>query len=294
MNFDYGNVLTRAFQITWRHKSFWLLLMIPVLLSSLIFAVFVAPVFILDGNEDWMTLITMLWVGLVIIGLTINFLLSTLGMTSVVHGILRAERGEDSIAPIDLVRDSVPFFGRALGATLIIQCSVGAVFTMFFLCVTALSLVTMGLASFCLQPIFIVLTPFSFLMLAVIYGSLVAVIDEGLGAWEAVKRAIEVTREHVWKFIILSLIAYCGTSILTSIFMIPVMLPVMAGPVLLSSGIKISSSSFTLVAIPFVCIFLGGMSLISGVSGTFMAATLGISFSRLSRPIETVTDPATS
>lgn len=294
MNFDYGNILTRAFQITWKHKSFWLLLAIPVLISMLVFAVFSAPIFFLEGNEDWTKLFLLFWVGLIIIGMAVNFLLSTLGMISVILGILRAERGEDSIAPIDLVRDSVPFFGRALGATLIIQCSVGAVFTVFFLCLTVLSLVTMGLASIFLQPIMILLTPFSFLILVVIYGALVAVIDDGLGAWEAIKHAIEITRQHVWKFIILSLIVYLGTSILSSILIAPVTIPFMMAPLLLVSDIQVSSSVLGLVAIPFICIILGGMSLLSGISGTFMAATFGISFSRLSHPTELETTPATS
>lgn len=294
MNFDYGNVLTRSFQITWKHKSFWFLLAIPVLISSLVFIALSAPIFLLEGNEDWTKLYFLFWVGLIIIGMAVNFLLSTLGMTSVAHGILRAERGEDSIAPIDLIRDSVPFFGQAIGATLIIQCSVGAVFTSFFFCLTVLSLVTMGFASIFLQPVLTLLTPFSFLILVVLYGALLAVIDDGLHAWEAVKHAIKITRQHVWKFIILSLIVYLGTSILSSIFIIPVTLPFMMTPLLLISDIQVNGSVLALAAILFVCICLGGMSLLSGISGTFMAATLGISFSRLSRPTELETTPATS
>lgn len=284
MNFDYGNVLTRALQITWKHKSFWLLLMLPVLISFFIFAAFVAPVFLLEGNEDQAGLVIVLWVGIVGLGLIISFLLSTMGMTSVTLGILRVERGEGSTSFIDILRDSFAYFSRAFGATLIIQLTVGAVITVFFLCVTALSLVTMGLASICFQPIMILLTPVSFLMIAVIYGALVAVIDEGLGAVEAVKRAIFVIRDHVWKFIIISLIVYFGTTILTSIFVFPIMIPAMAGPILLDSGVDINGSTLALILVPFICLFFGFMALLSGVTGTFMAATMGISYLRLSRP----------
>lgn len=140
-----------------------------------------------------------------------NFLLST-------FGILRAERGEGSTAFMDLVRDGFQHFGRIFSAVLIIQLTIGAIFTVVFLCMTLLSLVTMGLASFCLQPIMLLLTPLSFLTIAVTDGAVIAVIDENLSAWEAVKRAIQVVREHVWKFIILTLIVYLGTTILSSIY----------------------------------------------------------------------------
>lgn len=286
MEFDYGNVLTRALKLTWKHKSFWLLLMIPALISLVIPATFIAPAFLLDGHESWLTLIIVFWVVLIIFGVIINFLLSTLGITSVMHGILRAERGEDEIPPIDLIRDSIPFFKQALGAVFIIQGSVGALLMVFFLCVLVLSLVTMGLASICLQPIMLLLTPFSFLMVAVMYGALVTIVNEKLGAWESVKRAIYITREHALKFIILLIVVYLGTSILTSIFIVLIMIPAMVGPVLLSAGLKISGSTLTLIAIPLVCILLGATSFFSGISGTFMATTLGIAYSRLSKPNE--------
>ncbi|MFM8875420.1 MAG: hypothetical protein ACKOGC_05045 [Anaerolineae bacterium] len=288
MNFDYGNVLTRALQITWKHKSFWLLLMIPVLISFFIFATFAAPIFLLEGNEDLMGLVIVIWVVVLLLGMLISFLLATVGMNAVTLGVLRIERGEGSTSLMDLVRDSLPYFGRAFGATLIIQLSVGAVFTVFFLCVAALSVVTMGLASICLQPIMILLTPASFLLVAVIYGALVAVIDEGLGPWEAVKRAVQVVRDHVWKFIILALIVYFGTTFVTSIVIFPAMIPAMAGPMLIDSGMDMSGATFALIFIPFLCLFLGAMSLISGITGTFMAVVMEISYLRLRPSSEVV------
>lgn len=173
MNFDYGNVLTRALQITWKHKSFWLFMMFPMLVGSIIFLAFIVPVFLLEGDEEMMGLVMALWIGVIALGMIASLLVSTAGLTSLTLGILRAERGEGSTAFMDLVRDGFAYFGRALGVVLIIQLSIGAVFTAFFLCVAALTAVTMGLASICLQPIMILLTPFSLLVVAVMYGALV-------------------------------------------------------------------------------------------------------------------------
>ncbi|HNE04369.1 MAG TPA: hypothetical protein PLT08_07610 [Anaerolineales bacterium] len=288
MNFDYGNILTRALKLTWKHKSFWLLLMIPVFISFMILAAIILPVIFLTENEESMTLIMVLWAGIVIFGFFASFIIGAVSMNAVTLGILRAERGEGSTALMDVVRDSFQYFKNAFGAVLIVQLSVGAVFTVFFLCMTALTLVTMGIASICLQPIMLLLTPLSFLVGAVLYGALVAVIDEGLGALDAVKRAVQVVRDHVWKFVVISLIAYFGSMIVSSIFTFPFMIPAMFGPALIESGVDITGNTFALIFIPFLCIFGVLMAFVSGVTGTFIAASMEISYLQLSRPVPEV------
>ncbi|MBI3167077.1 MAG: hypothetical protein HYZ22_01255, partial [Chloroflexi bacterium] len=253
MNFDYGNILTRAFQITWKYKSFWLFMMFPMLVGSIIFLAFIVPVFFLEDDEEMMGLVMVFWLGVIALGMIASLLVSTAGMTSLTLGVLRAERGEGSTAFMDLVRDGFTYFGRALGAVLIIQLSIGAVFTAFFLCVGVLTVVTMGIASICLQPIMLLLTPLSFLVMAVMYGALVAVIDEDLGAWDAVKRAIVIVRENMWKFVIITLIVYFGTTFVTSILIFPMMMPIMGVPFLMESNVDINGQMIALIVIPFIC-----------------------------------------
>ena len=286
MNFDYGNILTRSLQITWKHKSFWLFMMFPMLIASGMFIAFAVPVFFLSENDEMIGLVLAGWVAVLVLGTIINLVASTAGITSLTLGILRTERGEGSTSFMDLVRDGFQYFGRAFGAVLIIQLSIGAVFTVFFLCVALLSAVTMGLASICLQPIIILLTPFSFLVVAVMDSALVAVIDEDLGAWDAVKRALGVVREHVWKFIIISLIVYLGVSILSGFFVLPAMIPAMALPIMMESGMEIGGQEVILTMLVFACLFFPLMSLLSGVTGTFMTSVLELSYLRLTRPAD--------
>jgi len=283
MNFDYGNILTRAFQITWKHKSFWLFMMFPMLIASIMFIAFAAPVFLFSENDEMIGLVFAGWLAVLVLGSIASLIFNTAGITSLTLGILRTERGEGSTSFMDLVRDGFPYFGRALGVVLIIQLSIGAVFTVFFLCIALLSVVTMGFASICLQPVIILLTPLSFLVVAVMDAALVAVIDEDMGAWESVKRAIQVIREHVWKFIVISLIVYFGSTILTSFFIFPAMIPAMMGPVLMESGVDVSGPMVAVIFVPFICLFFGIMSLLTGVTGTFMTSALALSYLRLTR-----------
>lgn len=283
MNFDYGNILTRSFQITWKHKSFWLFSMLPMIVGIFIFAALVAPVFLLDGSSDEMTaLVLALWVIVMILGGIASLLVGTAGSASLMLGILRAERGEGSTSFMDLLRDGFQYFGRTLAVVLILQFSIGAVFTVFFLCVFLLTMVTMGMASICLQPVMYLLTPVSFLVVALMDGALLAVIDEDLGAWDAVKRAFQVVREHVWKFVILTVIVYFGSTLLSSIIVFPIVIPAMAAPILMEADV--SGQMIVLMIVPFFCLFFLLMTMFSGVVGTLMTSVLGLSYLRLARP----------
>lgn len=280
MNFDYGNILTRSFQITWKHKSFWLFSMLPMIVGIFIFAALIAPVFLLDGRDDEMTVLALvIWTVVMVIGGIVSLLVGTAGSASLMLGILRAERGEGSTSFMNLLRDGFQYFGRTLAVVLILQFSIGAVFTVFFLCIALLSFVTMGLASICLQPVMILLTPVSFLVVALMDGALVAVIDDDLGAWDAVKRAYQVVRKHVWKFIILTIILYFGSTILSGILVFPAMIPAMAAPIMMETDA--GGRAMFLIFGAFACLFFPLMTLFSGIVGTFITAVLGSSYLRL-------------
>ncbi|NWF63488.1 MAG: hypothetical protein HXY38_04200 [Chloroflexi bacterium] len=283
MNFDYGNVLTRALQITWRHKSFWLFIMLPMLIASVMFIAFAAPVLFISETDELMGLVVAGWAAVAVLGAIASFIASTAGNTSLMLGILRVERGTGSTAFMDLVRDGFQYFGRTLAVILILQLSVGLALTIFFLIVFLLTVVTMGIASICMQPVMILLTPVSFLVVAIMDGALVAVIEENLGAWQAVNRAFQVVRHHVWKFVILTLIIYFGSTILSSIFIFPAIIPVMAAPIMIDTE-TIEPIILLFVGL-FACLFVPLMTIVSGIIGTFMTAALGISYLRLARPV---------
>lgn len=282
MNFDYGNILTRALQLTWRHKSLWLFMMFPMLIASVFLLSFVAPVFLLEGSEDMLGLALAVWIGVAALGVFAALLASAAGFTALTLGILRVERGEGSTAFMDLLRDSFQYFGRALGVIVIVQSTIGLVFTVFFLCVAGLIAVTAGVAAICLQPAIILVTPLTYLVAALMSGAILSVIDEGLGAWEAVKRAWQVIRDHVWKFLLLTLAAYIGASILSSAAIVPAMLPAMFAP----AAVEMGEQAFWAVMLLFVCTFFPLMSVCSGVIGTFTTAVVDIAYLRLSHPAE--------
>ena len=51
MNFDFGEVLTRAFQITWKNKILWLFSALPTLVTFLVFPIMFVPVFTMGESS---------------------------------------------------------------------------------------------------------------------------------------------------------------------------------------------------------------------------------------------------
>lgn len=286
MNFDYGIVLTRSFQTAWRYKSFWIFSIVPVMLSFVGLFFFIAPVFLISEESDLVWLVFAIWLLGLVITLVAGTILGAAGSSSLMLGILRVERGEVSTSFLDLLRDGFQYFWRVLGAFLIIQLSFGLVMAVFFCMYFVLSLITMGLASICLQPIFLLMTPISFLVVALMDAAIMAVIADGLAPWDAVKRALQIVREHVWKFVILSLVIYFVSTVLSGIIITPAMIPAMILPLALESGMDMSWEMFLLVAGVFSCVFFPLMALLSGVTGTFVNAVMGISYLRLASPAD--------
>ena len=92
MNFDFGEILSSAFKITWKHKIMWLFSALPTLLSFIIFPFVFVPVFLIpilldNGMTDFNPRTMMLFMGgfsLIFIpvmgliqGITLTFMKST-------------------------------------------------------------------------------------------------------------------------------------------------------------------------------------------------------------------------
>ncbi|HCK65748.1 MAG TPA: hypothetical protein DHW49_05745 [Anaerolineae bacterium] len=279
MNFDYGNILTSTFQITWKHKVFWGILTIPLIISFAMIPVMFLFLYFFDETQtsEINALVTLSFFFFSFI-ITIAFtFIQVFALSAVTLGIVRAERGEGSLKFIDLLQDSREYFWRQLGVFVIIQFSVGLIFAIFFAFVFVATMVTMGLASLCLQPIMIFLTPFMFLVIGVLEAAHTAVITENLSAWDAVKRGFEIVRDHIWKYIIITVIVYFGVTLISSFLMFPMFIPLMAFPIFSETGSEI----LIWVSVVFACIFFPIMAFISAISQTLLKTALDLTYLHL-------------
>ena len=215
----------------------------------------------------------------------VSFVLGGVSMSATTLGVLQAERGEDGLSFASLLSDSRQYIGRILAVALIIGLTIGLVFTLFFLMVAVLTVVTMGIASICLQPIVILITPLSFLVLGVLESAQAAVIVDDMSALDAVKRGLNIVRENIWKYVIITLIIYVGSSIIMSFFMVPLMAPMFAFSFFASSE-QFNPRMMEMTLLGFMCLFFPFMVAFQSIVMTFMKSTLFLSYLRLTRPKE--------
>lgn len=174
MNFDIGSILTSAGRITWKHKSILGLLIIPMLVALLPFMLFsiffLIVITVTDGDmSDAMFIVVAIVLLLTVIFSTVvNYVVRSASISAATLGVIRAERGEGSTKFMELLRDGLPYFWRILGVMLVVNLTLGMVFVIFNLLAFLLILVTIGMASICLQPIMILLIPLMFLMVGVL------------------------------------------------------------------------------------------------------------------------------
>jgi hypothetical protein len=289
MNFDYGSVLTRAGQIIWRCKSIWGLLLLPMLAGSLPFLLFLAFLIPVIAKADAgisnaaFNFLTVVLVVILAVFTPVNYGVRALANSAATLGVVRAERGAGSTRFADLLRDGLPYFWRTLGVMLVVNLTIGLAFFVFFMLAFVLILVTVGMASICLQPIMILLTPLSFLMVAFMESAQLAVIVDDMHVTDAIKSAFQLVRTHVWKYILLTLTLYLVSSILTGFIVTPLMMPLFLGSFLLESGSQISTQSLVLIFLVFSCVFLPLMTLVSATIAVFMKITLDLASLRLAQ-----------
>lgn len=289
MNFDLGDILTRAGQISWRHKSIWGLLVLPMLVAFLPFmlflVLFLSIIWVAEADMPGAMYVAVgiAFLLLFVLSTAVNYAIGSVCSSAATLGIIRAERGEGSTRFMDLLRDGSPYFWRILGVMLVVNLTMSLAYTVFFLLALVLTLVTFGMASICLQPLMLLLTPLMFLMIGILEAAQVAVITRDMGVMDAVKYALQVVRAHVWKYVIITVIVYFGSSILSSVIIMPFMLPLFALPFLIEFGQEMSLLSVAVISILFFCVFIPVMILVSTVVGVFMKTSLDLTCLRLTQ-----------
>jgi hypothetical protein len=147
-------------------------------------------------------------------------------------------------------------------------------------------MVTMGMASLCLQPVIILLTPLSFLLIAVLEAAHTAVITESLSSWNAIKHGSQIVREHIWKYMIITAIIYFGITILSSFLMFPMFIPLMGFAIFSESINEIRNTPIMAILILFLCAFFPISAFISAISQVLLKTSLGLTYLRLTHKAE--------
>lgn len=304
MKFDFGEVLNRAWQITWKYKVLWIF----GILSGCGRGGSSGSGSSNSGNgngnwdgntpsffQDWERGIEQAgvwmmdhWWIFILIGLTflvlivLSIFLGNMGRIGLIRGTLQAEAGAEKLSFSELFSGSLSYFWRVFGLSFIIGLIVFAVMIPFVL----FGVFTAGVGFLCILPLICILIPASIVVGLVIELANVAIVRDNVGMWEGWQRGWDMARNNLGPVLGMAVILFViglGVSLVIAIPLLIVLFPTMIA-FFASNG-----QSMTPLIIGGLCFaaYLPVSLLASGILYTYIGSAWTLTYVRLS-PAATV------
>ena len=299
MTFDFGEVLSRAWQITWKHKvlliigilfGFFISTMFPLMFSPLLL-----PILMQNSKTDLMP-------GLIIGGYIIAFLLfmlalypiSVLTQTAATLGILDVNQDNADFSASELIKRSLPFFWRVLGLMLLFAVGMNLTILMIQTIMFLLTIVTLGLAAICMTPLMFLMYPALYVAIVWMEQAMNGIIIDNMTVIEAARQGWNLVRNNLPSMALMALVIYLGIGFVTGIVMVPMMIPFF----ILPFGFMENESNWTILSISMLCTvaFIPLFAFISGWSMIFTKSAWVLTYLHLTRSakVEPLLQEATS
>ncbi|MEW6405192.1 MAG: hypothetical protein AB1649_25650 [Chloroflexota bacterium] len=287
MNIDFGEVLRRTWKIGWNHKVLWLYQMLPGLFSLL-----AMPLFFL-GNPAFAPLLpepfnqalpveqflVIHLVATAILLLPIMFL-AVLVQGATTFGALEADKGVAKLGFQETIKQSLPYFWRLFGLYALFG-TIWAVVILVFMVVT-IGVSFIPFAALCTMPMFLLIFPLALVGYSIMELAQSAIIVDNLTMQEAISRAWQMFRANVLGIVLLMLMLYFAMSILSSLIVFPLMIPMMFLPVAFENSADIRTP-FLLVFFVFFPIMIIVMTVVQGILMALFQSAWLVAYRQLGR-----------
>lgn len=294
---DYGEVLSRAWQIVRRHKVLWIFGILAGCSSgggssnaNLRFERPAPPemqrYFDQFANlPEWqLFLIVAVIIVLILLLVILAIFLSTIGRIGLIRGTQQAEAGAERLAFGDLFRESLPYFWRVFGLNLLFGLAVFFLVLILILPLILLALPTFGLAALCILPLVCILVPLIWFASVVLEQANVAIVVDRLGIADGVQRAWEVVRANLGAILVMALILVLGVSLIGG-FIIGLPLLLLVTPAVVGTVVGTTESvggGLLIAALCFVA-YLPVLLILTGILRSYIESSWTLTYLRLSR-----------
>ena len=304
MTFNFGEVLTRAWQITWKYKVLWIFGILAGCTNggggggggggntgySTGPNDFDVPpeirrfVLMMEDLVAWVE--DNLWI-FIIIGLAflililISIFLGTIGKIGLIKGSYQAEMGAERLVLGELFSASMPYFWRVFGLSFLI----GLAFLLLFIPLILLGVITAGVALLCLLPLICLLIPVGFAVGIVIEQANRAIVLEDLGIFDGLKRSWEISRANIGPLIVMGLILFGITLVLGIVIALPIFIVVF--PTIFAFALGEGQSFSPLyIALACICLYAPVSWVLNGILTTFTQSAWTLTYLRLTQKPE--------
>jgi hypothetical protein len=291
MALDFGEVLTRAWKLTWKHKILWAFGLVSMLLALLFVPLGFAPmisIFFSEGVPIWIEqpLYIFGFFGIFFLLFLASFFIGALVQAAISLGVLRAEREDEKLIFREVLIASSPYWGRFLGVTSLYTGGIILVMFAYFALQFLVSALTLGLGAICMAPLQLLLYPFMLVAYAWFELALASTVVEELGVFEAARRGWQVFRQNLVPVVLLTLIMYMGVGLVSGFLSLPLIAPLFAS---LLAGLDSLETGRTVLLISALCtiVYIPILAVFQSVALTFMKSGWLLTYLRLTRNAET-------
>ena len=294
---NYGEVLSRAWQIIWKYKALWIFGILagcsnagggPGNLSYSFSGGDASPAVEnyfqqFERIPDWQVA-ALVGIGIVVmlVFVLLVIFLTTIGKIGVIRGAHQADEGVSRLSFGDLFRESLPYFWRVFLLNLLIGLVVFVIVFVGLIVGLVGTVFTLGLALLCLIPLICLIIPLSWLLYVLIEQANIAIVVENLGISEGWRRGWQVFKDNLGVMIVMGLILYVGVALIGGLIIgIPVVLFVL--PALgagLLGGQNAFGSGLLVAGLCFVA-YLPVLILLNGILTGYIESAWTLTYLRL-------------
>ncbi len=299
MNFNFGEVLTRAWQHVWKHKVLWIF----GILAS--FArgsgggsgnsggqsnyqsdgdfPFSGGQFEQGMNQAGQFLQENLWIiilascGIILLSV-VFFALGMMGRIGLIKGIAQAENGAASLQFGELWSESMPFFGRIFGLNFLI----GLAFFVILIPFILLGVATAGIGLLCILPLICLLIPVGLVLSVVVEQAQAAIVLEDLGILDGLKRGWEISKANVGPLFVMAIILGIGGGIIGTVVALPLILAVI--PVVIGAGSLGETLTPVYIAAACCLAYMPVLLLLNGILTAYIQSVWALTYMRFTKP----------
>ena len=311
MNFNFGEVLTRAWQIVWKHRVLWIFGILascgrggssfngnsgggganggpgtPPDLPPQVMQ-------LLQTIQENLTAFIAITIALVCVIWIVTIFLSTIGKIGLIRGTFQADSGAEGLIFGQLFSESTPYFWRIFGLSLLIGLPVAVVIAALVagLVVFAISASggndASGIGLLALLPVFIgcicLLIPVMFVVGMIVRQAENAIVLEEMGILPALSRGWDVFRQNLGPIIIMAIILTVICFVVGFVIAIPVFIVAVPAFIAFAAG---EAQNWTPLAIAGVCIclYIPISLLLNGIAIAYIESAWTLTYMRLTKP----------
>jgi hypothetical protein len=306
MKLDFGRILTRSWQIIWKHKILW------------IFGILAGcangnggsngggnnngssydqngnPQPFSDGQieplrrqfEDFFQQYMLIIIAVCILIVILSFAFYALGMMGrigILKGVYKVENGAEALVFGELWSESLPFFWRIFGLNFL----VGLAFAIIIIPLVVVGIVTAGIGFVCLIPILCILIPVGWVVAIILEQAQAAIVLEDLNMMDGFRRGWEIAKSDIGGMIVMALILMIGGAVIGLIIAMPVIVAVL--PLIFSAPSLADATTIpATVWITIACcaIYFPVLLLLSGILTAYTKTAWALTFMQLAKPAE--------